>query len=526
MTALARSRAKRRGTRRIAGLVCGALAAGGLAAAGVTTLEPEAARASSHREAPLISGQPQYDNTDVYAFVSPDKPDTTTLVANWIPFEEPAGGPNFYPFPEDAQYDVHIDNDGDAQGDLLYRWTFDTRTKNGDTFLYNTDKVTSLDDPDLNVTQTYDIDLLRLKDQKVVSTTKVADDLPVAPSHVGKGSMPDYGKLRDQAVRKVAGGGTAFAGQADDPFFLDLRVFDLLYGGDLSEVGRDTLAGYNVNSVALQVPTAQIRQSEQQPVVGVWSTTQRKNAAGKWTQVSRLGAPLVNEVVVPMKDKDKFNASAPWDDAQFLPYVQKPELPKLIEKFYKIKAPKEPRKDLVSVFLTGVQGLNQPPNVRPAEALRLNTAIKPAANPKRLGVLDGDNAGYPNGRRLADDVLDISLQAVEGELVGQKNDLGDAVNANDRAFGKSFPYLALPTAGSRGPVAGKSGDSRTALNGGAAPLTPADTSDSTDTVLIASASAGGAGALLVTLGLVWWRMRGARGRGPGVTGGNPEAAGS
>ncbi|MFI8932832.1 DUF4331 domain-containing protein [Streptomyces sp. NPDC053474] len=505
MTAVVTRRARRRGIRGVAALVCGALATGGLAAAGVSTLRPEAARASSHREAPLISGQPQYDNTDVYAFVSPDKPDTTTLVANWLPFEEPAGGPNFYPFPEDAQYDVHIDSDGDAQGDLLYRWTFDTRTRNGDTFLYNTGEVTSLDDPDLNVTQTYDIDLLRLKDQEVVSTKKIADDLPIAPSHVGKASMPDYGKLRDQAVRKLPGGTTSFVGQADDPFFLDLRVFDLVYGKDLSEVGRDTVAGYNVNSVALQVPSAEIRQSKDQPTVGIWSTTQRRNAAGKWTQVSRLGSPLVNEVVVPMKDKDRFNASAPWNDARFLPYVQKPELPRIIEKLYKIKAPKEPRKDLVSVFLTGVKDLNQPPNVRPAEALRLNTSVKPAETPKRLGVLDGDNAGYPNGRRLSDDVLDISLQVVEGELVGQKNDLGDAVDTNDKAFGRSFPYLALPTAGSRGPVAGKDGTSaRNALSGGAPPV-GSGSSGSTDTVLIASAGVGGAGVLLVGAGLLWWR---------------------
>lgn len=512
MTATARSR---RGVRPLAALVAGALAAGGLAAAGATVLQPGQAHASSHREAPLISGDPLHDNTDVYAFVSPDKPDTTTLVANWLPFEEPAGGPNFYPFAEKSQHDIHIDSDGDGQGDLLYRWTFDTQTKNGDTFLYNTGPVTSLDDPDLNVTQTYDIDLLRLKDQKVVSTSKVANDVPVAPSNVGKASMPNYKTLRDQAVRQTKGGGTAFAGQADDPFFLDLRVFDLLYGGDLSEVGRDTLAGYNVNTIALQVPTAQLRQSEKQPVIGVWSTTQRKNAKGGWTQVSRLGSPLVNEVVVPQKDKDKFNASHPWNDADFLPYVTKPELPKLLEKIYGLKAPAEPRDDLVSVFLTGVKGLTQPPNVRPAEMLRLNTSVKPTDSPKRLGVLDGDNAGFPNGRRLTDDVVDIELQAVEGELLGNKNDLGDAVNTNDQAFGSAFPYVALPTAGSRGPTAKKAdgGDqSRSALNGGAV-NTGASTGSSgdTDAVLIASAAAGAAGALLIGLGLAWWRTRGRRG---------------
>lgn len=277
----------------------------------MTALEPGAASASSHREAPLISGTPQYDNTDVYAFVSPDKPDSTTIIANWIPFEEPAGGPNFFTFAEDAQYDIHIDNNGDAQGELLYRFTFDTHIKNKKTFLYNTGPVESLDDKDLNITQTYDVELVKLKDQHVVSKTKVANDVPVAPSNVGKASMPDYAKLRDQAVHKLAGDATSFAGQADDPFFLDLRVFDLLYGGNLSEVGNDTLKGYNVNSIALQVPTHMIAESSDQPIVGIWSTTQRKNAQGYFEQVSRLGSPLVNEVVNPLKDKDKFNASSP-----------------------------------------------------------------------------------------------------------------------------------------------------------------------------------------------------------------------
>ncbi|MFI1469835.1 DUF4331 domain-containing protein [Streptomyces wuyuanensis] len=494
-----------RGRRNLAAVVCGALAAGGLAAAGVSsTLAPGAANASSHREAPLISGQPQYDTTDVYAFVSPDRPDTTTIVANWLPFEEPAGGPNFYRFADDARYDVHIDSDGDAQGDLLYRWTFHDQVGNGDTFLFNTGPVTSLDDPDLNITQTYDLELVRLRDQHVISTTKIANDVPVAPSNVGKASMPDYAALRKEAVRELKDGTTVFAGQADDPFFLDLRVFDLLYGGDLSEVGRDTLKGYNVNSIALQVPSEHIRQSEGQPVVGIWTTTHRRSASGDWTQVSRLGMPLVNEVVIPLKDKDRFNASSPWNDADFLESVTKPELPKLIEGIYRIEAPEEPRDDLVSVFLTGVKDLNQPPNVRPAEALRLNTAVPPTGAPKRLGVLDGDNAGFPNGRRLTDDVLDIALQVVEGELVGKKNDLGDAVDKNDVEFEKSFPYVALPASGSNGPLA-EAGGTRSGLDGGAE-LTSGSAADDR-TVLAVSAGAAGAGVVLVGLGLAWWRMR-------------------
>ncbi|MFD3503381.1 DUF4331 domain-containing protein [Streptomyces sp. NPDC058678] len=507
MTPISRSGA---GRKHLATLVCGALAAGGLAAAGVTALEPGAAAASSHREAPLISGQPQYDNTDVYAFVSPDKPDTTTIVANWIPFEEPAGGPNFFPFAEDAQYDIHIDNNGDAQGELLYRFTFKTHVKNEKTFLYNTGPVESLDDPDLNITQTYDIDLVKLKDQHLVSKTKVADDVPVAPSNVGKASMPDYAKLRDQAVHELPGGSTTFAGQADDPFFLDLRVFDLLYGGNLTEVGNDTLKGYNVNSIALQVPTHMITESAEQPIVGIWSTTQRKNAQGYYSQVSRLGMPLVNEVVNPIKDKDKFNASAPWDDAQFLKNVTNPELPKLIEAIYKIDAPDEPRNDLVDVFLKGVKGLNQPPHVVAAEELRLNTSIKPVSDPKRLGVLDGDNAGFPNGRRLTDDVIDASLQVVEGELLGAKNDLGDAVDKNDKDFEKAFPYVALPTEGSRGPLAKGTTDGNDVRSQIGDALQPAGAGGSDDTTLIAaSAGAGAAGILLIGSALMWWRrMRG------------------
>ncbi|PWG10739.1 hypothetical protein DF268_25815 [Streptomyces sp. V2] len=472
-------------------------------------LEPGVAAASSHREAPLISGTPQYDNTDVYAFVSPDHPDTTTLIANWIPFEEPAGGPNFFPFAEDAQYDLNIDNDGDARQDLTFRYTFKTHVKNKKTFLYNTGAVETLDDKDLNVTQTYDLELIKLKKGKVQHKTKVASDVPVAPSNVGKASMPNYAKLRDQAIYKLSNGAKTFAGQADDPFFLDLRVFDLLYGGNLSEVGNDTLKGYNVNTIALQVPNDMIREAEHQPVVGFWSTTQRKNARGKFEQVSRLGNPLVNEVVNPIKDKDKFNASEPKDDGQFLKNVTNPELPKLIEAIYKIKAPAEPRNDLVDVFLKGVKGLNQPPYVTPSEQLRLNTSIKPTASPKRLGVLDGDNAGFPNGRRLTDDVIDSALQVVEGELVGAKNDLGDAVDKNDKEFEKSFPYVALPTEGSRGPVAkgvDSGNDVRSQLGNA---LQPGGTSGTDNNTLIAaSAGAGAAGVLIIGGGLMWFRRRG------------------
>jgi len=437
------------------------LTAGGLAALG-----PVGASASSHREAPNISGEPEYDNTDVYAFVSPDKASTTTLVANWFPFEEPAGGPNFYRFADDARYDIKIDNNGDAVADIIYRYKFRSRFLNGDTFLYNTGPVTSLTDPNLNFRQTYK--LWRI--ENFTRTRTLIGKGRVAPSYVGDASMPNYRKLRNDAVMSTNRGRVkSFAGQAEDPFFLDLRVFDLLYGGDLSEVGDDTLRGFNVQTTALQVPNRFLTRGKD-PVIGVWSTTSRMDHRGKWRRISRLGNPLVNEVVIPVRDKDNFNASVPKNDAQFLKYVTNPELPRLIEAIYGIEAPKTPRNDLVSVFLTGVKGLNQPKNLkRPGEMLRLNTSIKPTANPNRLGVLAKDLAGFPNGRRLTDDVVDIALQVMEGELVGNPNDLGDAVNRNDRMFGSTFPYVALPYSGSNPNPHGGGGTASgtNALNGGA-----------------------------------------------------------
>ena len=428
----------------------GLMATGGLVAGvGLAGLGPIGASASSHREAPLIAGLPQYDTTDVYAFRSPERDDTVTLVANWIPFEEPAGGPNFYSFATDARYNIKVDNDGDTKPDITYRWKFKDHYVSKDTFLYATGAVTSLDDENLNFYQTYRLTQFKNGNKKVL-----VDGRRVAPSDVGKASMPDYAALRDEAVTDVGSGDArlqSFAGQAEDPFFLDLRVFDLLYGGDFTESGDDTLAGFNVNSVALQVPRNVLAKGgnlDKNPIVGVWSTTDRRGANGKYSQVSRLGMPLVNEVVIPIKDKNRFNASKPSNDTQFLDYVTKPELPKLIEAVYGIPAPEEPRNDLVAVFLTGVEGLNQPAGVTPSEQLRLNMTTPVTATPDRLGVIGGDNQGYPNGRRLADDVIDISLQVVEGELAGNPNDLSDGVDTNDTAFSDAFPYLALPKRGS------------------------------------------------------------------------------
>jgi hypothetical protein len=303
----------------------------------------------------------------------------------------------------------------------------------------------------------------------------------VAPSDAGPASMPHYGTLRTQALKQgVFTGGRSFAGQADDPFFLDLRVFDLLYGGNLSETGHDTLDGYNVNTIALQVPRKVLALKgsvSRNPVIGVWSTTDRRatttysasgaTASGKWVQVSRLGNPLVNEVVVPVKYKDAFNGLRPYQDHTVAPVVAKvkdPILPHLIESIYGISAPAAPRNDLVEIFLTGIckacgpiqadlnsQLLNKDVNASafvPSEELRLNMAVAPSKQPNRLGVLGGDLAGFPNGRRLKDDVVDIAVQAMEG--AAQSGHLvsalakGDGVNRNDVGFGTSFPYVALP----------------------------------------------------------------------------------
>ena len=444
-----------------------AIAALGL---GLTTFAPGATRASSHREAPLTAADPQVDNTDLYAFTSPANPSAVTFVSNWIPFEEPAGGPNFYAFAEGARYDVNVSNDGDAAPEIVYRWKFTDHYRNPNTFLYNTGAVTSLGDADLNFHQTYDLVKVRPGRDKVV----LVDDAPVAPSDVGAASMPDYAELRDEAIVSAGTGGKAFAGQTNDPFFLDLRVFDLLYGGDFGEVGDDTLAGFNTNTMVLEVPKTELAAAgnpSANSVIGVWATASRRSTriqdstggqkfTGKWVQVSRLGMPLVNEVVVPVGLKDYFNGSKPAKDEQFLAAVNDPELPRLIEALYDIPAPDSDddkpgiqRDDLIAVFLTGVEGLNQPSNVEPAEMLRLNLTTPPCEpgscdSYSSLGVIGGDTAGFPNGRRLADDVLDIALQVVEGELIGNPNDLMDGVREDDAGFSATFPYVALPTRGS------------------------------------------------------------------------------
>jgi hypothetical protein len=427
------------------------------------------ADASSHREAPLISQDPTADNTDTYAFVSPDKPDTVTLVANYYPYEGPAGGPNFYRFSDDVLYQIHIDNVGDAKDHIVYQFRFTTYALNGGTFLYNTGPIKSLDDPNWNLRQSYK--LTRVDDKGI---TDLGANLPTPPDNVGKASLPDYDAVANQAIKTLPNGVSVFAGQRADPFYADVgAIFDLAQIRKLpgnAGGGVNTFAGFNVKTIALQVPIAQLTKDGSKPtsptdpaaVIGVWATASRQTTTvlrpgggstdGPWVQISRLGSPLVNEAVIPIGQKDIFNGTAPANDGQFLPYVLDPELAKLFKLLFNVDSPPAPRNDLVMVFLTGVPGLTQPPNVTPSEELRLNVAVPPSASPNRMGVVGGDNAGFPNGRRLGDDVIDIAFQAVAGILVDPKkspnNQLGDGVDGPDKPYGASFPYAASPYSGS------------------------------------------------------------------------------
>ncbi len=504
-----------------------------------TQAGPSSLSASSHREAPLIAGDPRADNTDVYAFSTDD--DNVAIIANWLPFSEPNGGPNFYPWADGngetsgVNYKINIDNDGDAVADIVYNWYFTTITKDPGQFLVNTGVFDSVTDDTLNVYQTYDLDVTITGDPATDAddvTTKVLDDAIAAPSISGAVSTPEYQPLVDEAVESgtitipnpaVEGQLKSFAGQADDPFFLDLRVFDLLYGaGVVPEVGEDTLAGYNVNTIALEVPKDAIALNNDagaNPVAGIWSTTERivQTEGGSTpdddsdddfnvVQVSRLGNPLVNEVVIPLALKDAFNSIPPSADANLpigdplaaVDAVRRPILPPLVQAIYGQPTPGDnngdgdnddfnddgssadgedsPRSDLVEIFLQGVsvenfglglEGEDADTNpllkadlnslalntdvstITPSEMLRLNMGVPITAEPSSAGVLGGDLQGFPNGRRLADDVVDIELAAAEGAFFMDGADVSalapfDSVDRNDRDFKDEFPYVANP----------------------------------------------------------------------------------
>ena len=451
---------------------------------------------SSHREAPLTSLDPTADNTDVYAYVANDAQDAVTLVANWVPFEDPAGGPNFYRFDDRAHYYINVDNTGDGKPDIRYLFQFTTRTIDPNSFLYAKPTVDSIDSPNLNVQQSYSVTKETWKGDKMTSSNVIANDVPVAPNNVGPKTMPNYGALADQAIKPVQGGGKVFAGQRDDPFFVDLgATFDALTirnGTGNAGGGKDDLAGYNIHSIVLQVPKSQVTKdgkgvsgpSDSNAVVGVWSSTDRQRLqasgaavakAGKgvknhkghkgrkaqsddpskgnkhdFIQVSRLGNPLINEVVIPLGLKDQFNATQPADDAKnYGKFVLNPELARLINVLYPgLNVPETDRTDIVQALLTGLPGKTQiAPNPAAADTLKLNLGVPPAQNASRFGVLGGDLAGFPDGRRLGDDVVDIEERVVAGALKGNDVPLGDGVDQNDKPFLTAFPYLAPPTAG-------------------------------------------------------------------------------
>jgi hypothetical protein len=429
---------------------------------------------SSHREAPLTSIDPTADDTDLYAWTADDAPGSVTIASNWIPFEDPSGGPNFYSFDPKARYYVNIDNTGDGRADVRYLFRFRTRILDRNTYLYAKPTVDSLNDPDLNVRQTYSVTRQTYNRRGRLTRSRVIGrNIPTAPNNAGKKTIPNYDAIVGQAVRGLRGGGRVFAGQRDDPFFIDLTVpFDALnfrLATGNSGGGVDDVAGYSTHSVVMQVPEAQVTRDRGQvsgpnasnAVIGVWSSTERRRLEvtnssqertrrNRWVQVSRLGNPLINEVIIPLGRKDQFNRTKPHQDAQrYGRFVLNPEVARLMNALFPgvVNAPERNRTDIVQALLTGIPNVTQiGSNPAAADTLKLNLGVPPNPNPNRFGVLAGDNAGFPNGRRLADDVLDIEVRVIAGFLMGNKKALGDGVDQNDKPFSATFPYLAGPTA--------------------------------------------------------------------------------
>ena len=406
------------------------------AAVGAATLGPGSGTASSHREAPLIAEDPSADLTDLYAFRSPDKPNTVTILANVVPGEDPAAGPNWYTFSPNARYNLYVDTNGDTRADVTYRFQF--RTKTGPYFLGDT-------------AQPYTVTRTAGGKSRVVARGTTP------PNNIGPRSTPNYRSLAAKGVVGIAGGGNAFAGQRDDPFFGDVgAIFDLVAirkGTGNMGGGKDFFAGYAVHTFGVQVPIAGL--NAKNGLIGVWSSVDRRRIttrgaatrnSGAWVQVNRLANPLVNEVVIPTGLKDQWNALPPSQEGRFEKYYTTPILAAVINKLYKLGAPETGRDDLVAVLLTGVPKLNYT-GPKLADLLRLNLTIPVTAKPDRMGVLAGDNQGWPNGRRLNDDVIDIAEQAVGGFLKGTKLPLGDGVNGDDRNLLGSFPYAADPQSG-------------------------------------------------------------------------------
>jgi hypothetical protein len=436
---------------------------------------------SSHREAPGISQDPTADNTDTYAWTAKDAPGALTVAADWIPGEVPANGPNFFGWDDKARYYIHIDNTGDGRPDVSYRYQFKTTVKNKNSFLYALPGASGYSDPKLNVVQRYSIvrESYRYKGKHVqVHEKTIARGLPSAPPNIGPKTFPNYQVFADGAIKRLGDGTKVFAGQRDDPFFVDLgATFDGINVRDLTGNkggGKDDLSGMNTHAIVMQIPERLVTKNHKSvsgadasnAVVGVWSTTERKRlqVAGAsrkrhrhhrygdgWVQVSRLGNPLINEVVIPLGKKDQFNRTTPDRDAALYgQYAVKPELAAVLNALFDIKAPETGRTDIVQALLQGLPMLNQhkgidgPPAV---DTIKLNLGVPPSNTENRFGVIGGDTAGFPNGRRLGDDVVDIELQVVAGLLKGNKVPLGDGVDRNDVPYLSTFPYEAAPHSG-------------------------------------------------------------------------------
>jgi len=433
---------------------------------------------SSHREAPLTSKDPTADDTDVYAFTAGDAPGSLTVVANWLPFQDPGGGPSFYEFDPRARYYINVDNTGDGDYDVRYRFTFRTIAPSSAAAGYPValPPISSLNDPKLQrqrmtvVRERYDS-----RGRRTLANT-VGRDVPVAPSNLGPKTMPNYESLANSAITSLQGrGGKVFAGQRDDPFFIPLdRVFDTvnLEGAGTGNIGGgiDTLAGYGVQSIALQIPEFKVTRDAQgvsgaagaNAVVGVWASSERRRLqvtkvgsgadaaerGSEWVQVSRLGNPLINELVIPLAQKDKFNRTQPSGDlANFGRYALAPFPAAALNQLFGLGIKTTNRTDIVQALLTGIPDVTQiGSSPAPADTLKINLGVPPSATQNRFGVIGGDNAGFPNGRRLGDDVVDITLRVVGGYLVpadqgGKKLPLGDGVDRNDQAFLSTFPYV-------------------------------------------------------------------------------------
>jgi Domain of unknown function (DUF4331) len=446
---------------------------------------------SSHREAPEISKDPVADSTDVYAFVSPDHPSTVTLIANYIPLQLPSGGPNFFEFGDDVLYEIHIDNNGDGRAEISYQFRFTTTVRDPDTFLYNTGTIGSLTSPNWNRVQSYDVAVASGGSYSTLGT-----GLLCPPCNIGPLSTPDYATLASQAVHRLGGGITVFAGQRAEEFYVDLgSIFDLgnlrpfqnLHApkGLLSAMpGVNATNNLNVHSIAIQVPISSVT-IKGHPTIGVWTTASRQKAriydadtgeymnAGPFVQVSRLGNPLFNEVIVPLGKKDLWNSLPPSDDKLFAGYVAQPGLAALLPALYPgvfpnlaaLVASRKARADLEAILLTGIptgiiKGFTNFTGPVMADMLRLNTTIKPTAKPNILGLIGGDPAGFPNGRRVIDDVVTIELRAIAGltyplvapsykpdAAAGEISDFVPAPPAIGSPPISTFPYLGTPYSG-------------------------------------------------------------------------------